>query len=228
MTNKIIFFGDSITSAEWIHPNWREIVEYILKEEYYDDDSALNDTYGWSLRCINSGFNAATTQHLLTKVESDVLSYKPDTVIVMATSNDVFANITPAQHKQNIQVILDIISEKVPHVIYCTDICSSNPNYDEKYKPFLDAAMSIFPYKNILAINMFEELLKFDLSKMFTLKSIGNTVAGIKPGEPDFIHPNILGNAYIAKIILKRVFDVEFNPEKYLYDLKNEIMFPEY
>ncbi|KKS30698.1 MAG: hypothetical protein UU92_C0021G0013 [candidate division WWE3 bacterium GW2011_GWA1_42_12] len=31
---RILFLGDSITSAEWVHPNWREIVEYVLKEEF--------------------------------------------------------------------------------------------------------------------------------------------------------------------------------------------------
>ena len=29
----IAFTGDSITSCEWVHPNWREIVEYVLQEK---------------------------------------------------------------------------------------------------------------------------------------------------------------------------------------------------
>lgn len=33
----IAFVGDSITSTEWVHPNWREIVEYVLKEEMCDE-----------------------------------------------------------------------------------------------------------------------------------------------------------------------------------------------
>jgi hypothetical protein len=30
---RIVFVGDSITSTEWVHPNWREIIEYVIKEE---------------------------------------------------------------------------------------------------------------------------------------------------------------------------------------------------
>ena len=36
-TFKIVFLGDSITSAEWVHPNYREIIEYVLKQELEND-----------------------------------------------------------------------------------------------------------------------------------------------------------------------------------------------
>ncbi|NMB56729.1 hypothetical protein GYA19_02210 [Candidatus Beckwithbacteria bacterium] len=28
----IVFTGDSITSCEWVHPNWRDIVIYVLQD----------------------------------------------------------------------------------------------------------------------------------------------------------------------------------------------------
>jgi len=29
----ICFTGDSITSCEWVHPNWRDIIVYVLQDQ---------------------------------------------------------------------------------------------------------------------------------------------------------------------------------------------------
>jgi hypothetical protein len=44
----------------------------------------------------------------------------------------------------------------------------------------------------------------------------------------DFLNPNQLGNAYIAKFILKKVFGLDFDPDRYISDPINGVMFPEY
>ena len=35
---KIVFYGDSTTSTEWVHPNWRGIIEYVIKMELENFD----------------------------------------------------------------------------------------------------------------------------------------------------------------------------------------------
>ena len=70
---KIVFLGDSITSAEWVHPNWREIVEYVLREEL----SAKFEDWklpSWGVRCVNSGFDGSTTRDWLNLLDSSVFS----------------------------------------------------------------------------------------------------------------------------------------------------------
>ena len=42
----ISFVGDSITTCEWVHPNWREIVQYVLNDKLKGD---------WGFRCFNFG-----------------------------------------------------------------------------------------------------------------------------------------------------------------------------
>lgn len=77
--------------------------------------------------------------------------------------------------------------------------------------------------------NLFEEYSKFDLTKFFSLKNkYGTQVLSVKPGDLDTVHPNRLGNAYIAKILLDQIFGIKFNPEKYIENLLQEDMFPEY
>ncbi len=46
----------------------------------------------------------------------------------------------------------------------------------------------------------------------------------LKKGEIDPIHYNRYGNAIVAKILLKKVFSVDFDEEKFLEDLANPIV----
>ena len=76
---KIVFLGDSITSAEHVHPNWREIVEYVLKEEL--SKKVDWKIPSWGTRCFNSGFDGATTKDIVDRLEPDVFIYKPETAL---------------------------------------------------------------------------------------------------------------------------------------------------
>src|SRR3989304_8891974 len=123
---RVVFLGDSITSAEWVHPNWREIVEYVLKEEM---SAKLEDwkLSSWGIRCINSGFDGSTTKDWLNLLDSGVLAYEPDMVIVMGTVNDMDLGISVEEHVENLKKVLDRVSSMVGDVVYCTDIPADNP-----------------------------------------------------------------------------------------------------
>ncbi len=224
---RIVFLGDSITSAEWIHPNWRDVIEYVLKEELSEKLNDQDLPY-WGIRCINSGFEGSTTRDWLSKIKTDVLDYKPDMVIVMGTINDADLEIPSDETKNNIEQLLNALTPNVISVIYSTDLATNNDDYNQKYQEHLSKVTSLFPRNNVLFINMYEEFKKLDLNRFFTFKSPGNDVVGIKLGDLDFIHPNQLGNAYIAKVILDKVFSIKFNPEKYIRENNEGKMFPSY
>lgn len=224
---RIVFLGDSITSAEWVHPNWREIVEYVLKEEM---SAKLEDwkLSSWGIRCINSGFDGSTTKDWLNLLDSGVLAYEPDMVIVMGTVNDMDLGISVEEHVENLKKVLDRVSSMVGDVVYCTDIPADNTPHNVSFMKYIDAAKDIFPTGNVLYINLFEEFRDLDLSRFFTFESGGNEAVGIKPGQTDYIHPNQLGNAYIARFILAKVFGINFDPERYMKENNSGKMFPSY
>lgn len=224
---KIVFLGDSITSAEWVHPNWREVVEYVLKEETQKKFENWKIP-SWGIRCINSGFDGSTTKDWLARVEDDVLKYSPDLVICMGTDNDKHFEITPEQQKQNILKLLDILLKQVRNVVYCTNIPSNSVEYSASYVPYYQSVKNLFPYNNVSFIDMLEEFKSYDMNLFFTLTGSGNKAAGLEPGDIDYIHPNQLGNVYIAKIILERVFGLSFDPEKYIKTASEGFMFPQY
>jgi len=224
---KIVFLGDSIVSAESIHPNWREIFEYVLKGKVSE---MMNDwkTPDWGIKCINSGLNGATSQNLLTHLNSEVFFYKPNMVICMIGKNDPYFKINPSAHKKNIETLTKKITEKIPFFVFCTPTPDNNKKTNKIYEQYAEEDRFLLPQPKTQFIDLFKIYQGFDLDKIFTFISQGNEDVGIKPGEPDFQHPNALGHAYIAKVILKEVFGIDFNPELYMKTLLAGEKYPKY
>ncbi len=219
----IVFTGDSITSCEWVHPNWREIVEYVLKEEI---TKVLKDwkTSSWGIRTFNFAYDGSTSHDLLKRVDA-MKMVNPDLVINVGGANDRLFRIDPSRQREN---ILEIIEKLDTRVVWCTSIPSSEDKKNEEYEEYSLALLEIPKNKNLQIVDMFNIYKKFPLDKFFTFKSEENADEGIKKGDPDVFHPNQLGNAYIAKVVLEEVFGISFNPEKYWKDTLSGEKFPSY
>jgi lysophospholipase L1-like esterase len=226
---KIVFLGDSITSTEWVHPNWREIVEYVLKEELIKILDVKDwNVSSWGIRCINSGLDGATTQDILDHLETDVFAYQPSMVICMIGTNDRYFNINPQQHRKNVQMLIKAVSSKVEHFIFSTSIPANHQATNKEFAKYFEMIKPLFPCPGVKFIDLFKIYQKYDLNKFFAFVSGGNEVVGMKSGDIDYLHPNQLGNAYIAKVFLKEIFGIDFDPELYLKSSKNGLMYPKY
>ncbi len=200
----IAFTGDSITSCEWVHPNWREIVEYVLKEE-------LQKMYGenwripsWGLRGFNFAYDGATTKDVLEKTK-DITLISPDLVVSVMGSNDR-TRLSIEDHVNNIKSFSEQVDTKV---VWCTSSSFMSEQRNQEYASFAKASMQISENENLQLIDLFSVYKEFPIERLFTFKEDG----GI-----DDTHPNQLGNAYIAKVILKEVFGIDFDPELYWKD----------
>ncbi len=81
---RILFYGDSTASCEWVFPNWRSIIEYVLKMHLEDFTDTPNWSLSWrNLNFINASLNGATTQDFIERLERDVVSYSPDMIIYL-------------------------------------------------------------------------------------------------------------------------------------------------
>lgn len=220
----IAFIGDSITSCEWVHPNWREIVQYVLSDglqKMFGDDWKIPS---WGLRCFNFAYDGSTTKDILDKI-GDIRSINPDLVISLMGSNDR-KRLSVSEHTENIKKIVGSFNTKI---VWCNSIhFLTGSKRNGKYEPFARASMEIPTSENLQLVDMFKIYKNFPLEKFFTFKSEENTVEGIKEGEIDDTHPNQLGNAYIAKVILKTVFGIEFDPEKYWQETLAGEKYPKY
>ena len=105
---KIVFIGDSLTSAEWVHPNWRDAFEYILKfsfEEFDGDDWWIPE---WNLKFYNYSLDGASSRDFLHQVSIAEEEVNPDLFIIMGTSNDTELGISVQEHTDNLKKIFDL------------------------------------------------------------------------------------------------------------------------
>lgn len=221
----VMFLGDSLVSQLSVFPNWRRMIEYVVTRKV---KKVAKDNW-WRLKFINFGASETTSRDLFDRLKNDVYFYKPDLVICMVGKNDPYFNIGPNQHKKNLNKIFSSLSQNVEKVFYCTPMCSSDEERNKLYKKYIKQGRSLFPYSKIKLIDLFKATQKLDLKRIYTyVLQRENKVVGLKPGEVDVLHPNPLGSAYIAKIILKEVFGVDFNPKLFLKGVEKGEKYPEY
>jgi len=212
----IAFVGDSITSTEWVHPNWREIVEYVLKDKL---ESAFSKDWripSWGIRCFNFGYDGSTSSDIVEKID-DIRTVNPDLVIIMIGINDPTLNVDVKTHVENIKTLIGEFENNA--LVILTDIYPSGAKNQDTYLPYVNEDIAI-DYRNSGFINLFEKFRDFDLDKLFTFK--------LEDRQTDGLHPNQLGNAYIAKVILKEVFEIEFNPELFWKTTLEGEKYPKY
>ena len=223
----IVFLGDSITSTEWVHPNWREVVEYILKKELEKIMEHWQDP-SWGTRCFNAGFDGATTKDMLVKLDKYVINPDPNLVIIIGTRNDKDFKLSLREHKTNIQNIISRITQTGSDCVFCTSPTHLDYQIDPSYEPYVAEVSSIFPLPNSLFIDLYDKFRTLPLDRLYTFISEGNEVTGEKPGDTDPDHPNQLGNAYIAKVLLQEIFTIYFDPEKYIKSTLKGDKYPQY
>lgn len=227
---RIVCIGDSITSAEWVHPNWREIVEYVLKTEltskYFSDDPMGWKIPSWNVRFINAGLDGATSADHRQKLAEHVLVHQPSLAIIMLGCNDVLF-LKPEDTYENLKQIITRLKKYGITVALANDPYITDTTYREKYMPYL-AKIELLAAESDCFIDLWTLSQQYPLDRMFTFISEGNKEVGMKAGDTDYLHPNTLGNAFIAKAILKTLFTIEFDPERYMKDVASGVMYPEY
>jgi len=214
----ISFTGDSTTSCEWVHPNWRDIVIYVLQDkatELLNGDWKLAE---WGIKGFNFAYDGATTKDISERLD-DILSVKPQMVISLMGGNDSVLGVSAEKSVEYISNISDVVLNSGAKLVWSNSTpAGKGSKKNDEYEPYAKAFMDMTAKEGMQKIDMFSAYKQFPIEKFFTFISEENPVEGIKAGEPDLQHPNQLGNAYIAKVILKEIFDIDFDPEKYIAD----------
>jgi lysophospholipase L1-like esterase len=224
---RIAFYGDSITSTEWVHPNFREIIEYVLKD-YLTDLMHNWQIPSWNIRCFNAALDGGTSKDMLQNLKDYILIHKPNLVILQGTRNDFSFKLGVPKHIKNItSIIKKLLANKID-VIFCGTTPSLLKRTNKEYSPFIKQDPIIAKKLKIKYVDLFHKYQKFNLKKFFTFISEGDPDAGLKVGELDKEHPNTLGNAYIAKILLKDIFGIKFDPELYIKEVLAGKKYPKY
>lgn len=226
---RILFLGDSITSTEWVHPNWREIMEYVVKDKL-EEQMGEWELPCWKVRCYNAGYNGVRSREMVDFIEEDVVLHRSNLVIFMDTYNDIYRQIGPEDHEKNLENIFDRLKSIAENVVFTTSVPGIDKEANTAVLPYIEAAnRAVAKHENIKTIDLFKAFEAYDLFQFFTfISENGNEDAGIEPGELDTSHPNQLGNAVIAKHLLKEIFDIDFDPDTYIRETLSGQKNPKY
>jgi lysophospholipase L1-like esterase len=212
----IAFVGDSITSTEWVHPNWREMVEYVLKDKFNSD---------WGIKTFNFGYDGSTTRDILKKIP-EIIICKPNLIVLLIGANDGVLDVSIDEHKRNIIEIIKMVESSGCDLVLVTDNKPDNNKASEKYGEYVkvDRELGVTNF-----IDLYSESDLFPKERIYTFfMECDLPEENLKKGDRDFWHPNQLGNAYIAKVILEKVWGIKFDPEKYIETTNRGYKLPEY
>ena len=157
-----------------------------------------------------------------------ILKKSNDINLTIITRNDKDFKLSLREHKTNIQNIISRITQTGSDCVFCTSPTHLDYQIDPSYEPYVAEVSSIFPLPNSLFIDLYDKFRTFPLDRLYTFISEGNEVTGEKPGDTDPDHPNQLGNAYIAKVLLQEIFTIYFDPEKYIKSTLKGDKYPQY
>ena len=185
-------------------------------------------TAEWGIKGFNFAYDGATTKDIREKI-NDILLIKPQLVIGLMGGNDPVLGIGVEESIKNIVKISGRVVNSGSKLVWSSSISAGKGSKkNPEYKPYSDAFLHIPVRGGFFKIDMFNAYQRFPTEKFFTFISEENPVEGIKEGEPDLQHPNQLGNAYIAKVILKEVFGISFDSEKYIKKTLDGEKYPSY
>lgn len=193
---KVFFFGDSITQ-QGAEPNgYISILEGMLQDE---------SIKGFSL--IGSGIGGNTIDDLLSRIGKDVLSAKPETVIVFAGVNDAWrirftgTYTDEALFEKTYRKIVDRLMKNEIRVVLCTvGVIGEKKNNANELDHVLDA------YSNIITnIAVENNLSLIDLRNAFKKYEHEHNKADYDKGilTTDAVHLNFAGNELVAGLMLE-------------------------
>lgn len=210
---KVVAFGDSITAGEGVPKgckNWTDV----LKERF-------------SLKFINSGIGGNTTSQAIERIDRDMLSHKPDFVLINFGMND---HVMEEKNKPKVELklyeknISEIINKvkcigAEPILITTNYIIEGNENkyYYSRHNPsyyddvggaqawldkYIDKVRNISAVMNVPIIDIRKVCENYDRYEF--LRSLKNDKID------DGVHPHLLGISVYAQVIgdyLERNYD---------------------
>jgi lysophospholipase L1-like esterase len=166
---RVVFFGDSITDS-WIHNG---------------------GTFFPGKPYVNRGIGGQTTPQMLIRFRQDVVDLHPETVVILAGTNDIAGNTGPSTLKMiedNFRSMVEIAKANHIRVI----LSSVLPVADYPWRPGLEPAPKIQSLNVWLRSYAAEQKLTY----LDYYSAMVDANGGMKPGiSHDGVHPNAAGYA---------------------------------
>ena len=195
MSVKIIFFGDSVTDAgrdrnDRYHPGngYVKLAAEGIAALFPDGKTEI----------LNRGNSGDRTEQLLSRIEADVLSEKPDIVILEVGINDVWHRflagpaVSKEEFEKNYNEIISRLKETGAKIIILQPFALDIGDKRE-LRPWLNL------FNGIIG-----EIAKRETLPVIALDEIFRNMTDIEPAQiaADGVHPVTLGCRYIADLVV--------------------------
>lgn len=176
---RIVFMGDSIT-------------------EFW---STINPDFFVAKPYINRGISGQTSPQMLIRFKSDVISLKPNLVVILAGTNDIAGNTGTSTLEMITNNIFSMAELAKTHGILVI-LCSVLPVYDYPWRTGLQPAEKIVTLnKSIKKYAEQNNCLYLDYYSAMVNENKGMNSAYADDG----VHPNILGYEVMATLAEKAI-----------------------
>lgn len=186
---RIVFLGDSTTKKNKYTNGKPNHVDLINK--------ALSEIYGSDVEVINSGVSGDTIEDMISRLDSAVLNYSPDLVIINTGINDATKNVPMDIFEETYRKVIEQIRDETDAEIL---LRTSNPTLGPKTNEILSERIN--PIVNSLAKEY--DLGFVDLYNYY-LTITSSDLKGIEKYNYDNKHPNELGQAIIGNLLLRGI-----------------------
>lgn len=196
---KIIFFGDSITEGGRDRSDPASLGSEYVDIFYNKLRNLYEDT---SFTVLNRGVSADRIADLATRLDADVLSEKPDAVVLLAGVNDVVREYAPGEKfdedafAASYEDVLKRIKENGAKLIVAEPFLFAVPD-KKRFRRDFDAAL-----KKIRALAVQYADAHVALDEIFAGVSQN---AGIAAYSPDGVHPTHRAERLIADNVIKKL-----------------------
>lgn len=194
---KIILLGDSITEGEYPGAPFNQTFDTLLSTYFFN--------HHVTTEIINAGTAGETADDGLRRLQKDVISRKPDIVVVMFGTNDAFVDkgicerLTIDDYKKRISAILNkLVRNDIRPVLMTPVPMCLVP--DMSFEPYLSKGINYFIKPYVAACREIADKMQIPLIDNYRhWEEKQNMGVNISDWLVDGIHPNAEGHRQIAR-----------------------------
>jgi len=208
---RVVAFGSSNTELHWHSLGYFNWFSWL--------SSAMREWIGRHITTINSGIGGETSKDLLKRIDRDVLSFKPDLVIITIGGNDTWKGITIQEYQNflthTVEKIKNIKAIPVLQTYYCL-LYNQIDNVFQLFPQIVEVNRNLSNEMKIPLIDQYKYFSPF-------YENDPNTYSGLML---DGLHVNPIGNA-IMGIIASRSFslpDPIFSDKSFWNNVKKKLL----
>ena len=180
----IAALGDSLTYGWMVRDGFVDVLEDMLKDNYPNAD----------FKIIKRGVPGGTAQDGLSRIKRDIISAKPDLVMIQFALNDALSGYSPAEFYGNMKDIVNILKEKTnAEILLMTSPLVYHEEMMRLARPYYDKIRQISEEMSLPVASV----------DRYWEKKIAAGIDHYELVQSDMAHPSDAGHKLMAEAVME-------------------------